>query len=197
MTQQDRSSFIRLSPGRLRLLGVLLFLIGALLLAQQSDFITGLDPYAVRESVSQWGAFSALVFILFYAIGLLLYVPGTLFTVAGALLFGKFYGFFVVWIAANVAMVVSFVLVRLIGGKLLDQVQHPLILRMMSRLDDRPVQSIIILRTFLFTAPALNTVLAMSRVSQRDHILGTLVGSILPTATVVIMTDWVLAYLYA
>lgn len=197
MTQQNSSSVLYLSPARLRLLALMLFLLGAFLLAQQSAFITSLDPYAVREYVGQWGAFSALAFIALYAVGLLLYVPGTLFTVAGALLFGQLYGFVVVWIAANVAMNVSFVTVRLIGGQPFEQAEHPLIRKMVSRLDERPVQTIVLLRTFLFTAPALNTVLALCRVRYGDHAWGTLLGSIFPTATVVIMTDWILSYFYA
>ena len=67
----------------------------------------------------------------------------------------------------------------------------------MGRLDQKPVQTIFILRLFLFTAPALNAVLALCRVRFRDHLWGTLLGSLVPTATVVIMTDWVLSSLYA
>lgn len=197
MADGNSSRFSALSPHRLRVVAVILFLIGAYLLAQQSDFISNLDPYAVREVVSQWGALSVVGFIFFYAVGLLLYVPGTLFTVAGALLFGKLYGFLVVWIAANVAMNLSFFMVRIIGGKLLDQVEQPLILKMMNRLDAHPIQSIVILRMSLFTAPVLNTVLALSRVRSIDHVLGTLLGSIMPALTVVVLTDWVLAYFYS
>ena len=86
------------SPKHWRIIAVTLFLAVAFVLARQSDFISNLDPYAVREVVAQWGALSALGFIALYAVGLLLYVPGTLFTVAGALLFGQFYGFAVVLI---------------------------------------------------------------------------------------------------
>lgn len=197
MTQPDRSSVLIFSPGRWRLLAVLVFLLAVYALAQHSEFLASLDPYAVREWVSQWGALSALAFVALYAVGLLLFVPGTLFTVAGALLFGQLYGFFVVWIASNVAMNVSFITVRLIGGQPFGQVQQPLIRKMIGRLDDKPIQTIVVLRLFLFTAPALNTVLALCRVRGRDHVVGTLLGSVMPTATVVIATDWILAYLYA
>lgn len=197
MVHETEAREAKPSSNRLRVVGIVLFLVGAYVLAQQSDFITTLDPYVVREAVSQWGALSVLAFIFFYAVGLLLYVPGTLFTVAGALLFGKLYGFLIVWVAANIAMNLSFILVRLIGGKLLDQVKQPLILKMMNRLDDHPIQTIIILRMTLFTAPALNTVLALCRVRGSDHFWGTLIGSIMPALTVVILTDWVLAYFYS
>lgn len=185
------------SIARFRLVVVLLLLAMVFMLAQQSDVISSLDPYVVRELVNQWGPLSALVFIGLYAIGLLLYVPGTLFTVAGALLFGQLYGVVIVWVAANVAMNLSFVMVRLIGGQPFDQTQHPLLRRMVDRLDDRPILTIIILRMFLYTAPGLNTVLALCRVRLRDHIWATLLGSFLPTLVVVVMTDMILSYFYA
>nr|WP_255612519.1 VTT domain-containing protein [Alcanivorax sp. 1008] len=119
-----------------------------------------------------------------------------MFSVAGALLFGKLYGFFAVWIAANIAVNASFWVVRLVGGQLLDEVKHPLILKMTDRLYEKPVQTIAILRLFLFTAPGLNTVLALSRVRGSDHLWGSLLGAIVPTAMVVMMTDWVLTYFY-
>ncbi len=197
MSEQPDPAFANVSAGRWRLLAVMLFLAGAFVLAQQNDFIAGLDPYAVREWVRQWGALSALAFITMYAIGLLLFVPGTLFTVAGALLFGQFYGFLVVWVAANIAMNLSFIVVRWIGGQPFDQAQHPLLLRMVARLDARPIQTIFVLRLFLYTAPALNTVLALCRVRLRDHVVGTVTGSAIPTAIVVIMTDWILSYFYS
>ena len=196
MAPQDSPSFPLSSSSRWRLLAVFVLLAATFVFAQQSDFIDGLDPYAVREWVRQWGAFSALAFIALYTVGLLLFVPGTLFTVAGALLFGQLYGFFVVWIAANVAMSTSFFMVRLVGGQPLDQARYSLVRRMVSRLDNRPVQTVAVLRLFLFTAPALSAVLALSRVGGRDHVLGTLLGSIVPTATVVIMTDWLLSFVY-
>lgn len=197
MTQQDNTSLFVFPASRWRLLAVVTFLVAAFLLARQSEFVASLDPYAIREWVRQWGAWSVLAFVALYAIGLPLFVPGTLFTVAGALLFGQLYGFFVVWIASNVAMNVSFLTIRLIGGQPLDQVQHPLLRRMMGHLDDRPIRTIAVLRIFLFTAPALNTVLALCRVRYRDHLCGTLLGSVLPTATMVVMTDGLLAYLYS
>ena len=197
MAQQRKSQYFGISTIHLRFIALILFLIGAFFVAQQNDFLSNLDPYAIREAVNQWGALSVFAFVFFYAVGLLLYVPGTLFTVAGALLFGKLYGFLVVWLAANVAMNLSFFMVRMIGGNLLERVEQPLILKMMNRLDGHPVQTIAVLRVFFFTAPVLNTVLALSRVRGVDHVWGSLLGAIIPTATMVILTDLVLAYFYS
>ncbi len=197
MEHQSKSPYFKFPAIKLRVIALALFFIGAYLIAQQNDFITALDPYAVRDVVKHWGILSVVVFIFFYAIGLLLYIPGTLFTVAGALLFGKLYGFLVVWVAANIAINTSFFTVRLVGGKLLSQVQHPLILKMMNRLDDYPLQTIMFLRLCLFTAPVLNTVLALSNVRGIDHVRGSLLGTIMPTATVVFLTDWLLTHFYS
>ena len=197
MDPKDKIQSFKFSALLFRVAALIAFFVGAYFIAQQNDSITNLNPYAVREVVSQWGALSIVAFIFFYAIGLFLYIPGTLFTVAGALLFGKLYGFVAVWVAANIAMNVSFFTVRMIGGKLLSQIQHPLISKMMNRLDNHPVQAVLVLRMVLFTAPALNTVLALSSVRGMDHVKGTLIGSVVPTASVVIFTDLVLSYFYA
>jgi uncharacterized membrane protein YdjX (TVP38/TMEM64 family) len=62
----------------------------------------------------------------------------------------------------------------------------------MQRLHARPIQSVVLLRTVFQTLPALNFALAMSGISFRKYLIGTLCGLPLPIAVYCLFFDFLL-----
>ena len=179
----------------------LTILIAALLLlfiaAGQSTWLSSIDPLYVRETIQSWGQLGVLIYALGFSIGLLLYVPGTIFIVAAGVIYGPLWGSVIAFVVANIAVFVSFNLIRWLGGQPATNEIHPWLATRLKNIRRQPVQTIAFLRIFLWTAPALNYLLALTSVDQRHHLLGTLLGTLLPVLVLVVSSDWLLVNWFA
>lgn len=133
------------------------------------------------------------VFVLLFALGNLIQVPGFLFAAAAVLALGRVWGGLATYVAACVSCAVTFYAIRFIGGDALAQWTNRTALRLLARLHARPVGSIALLRLMFQTLPALNYALAMSGVKFRSYALGSMLGLPLPIAIYCLMFDYVLA----
>jgi uncharacterized membrane protein YdjX (TVP38/TMEM64 family) len=90
------------SGGKLKALFLGLFIVGAIVLIRYSpakDFITA---EALGTFLSSAGYWAPLLYIVTYAVGVCLFIPGTLLTGLGAAIFGPYWGFLWVWIGAMI-----------------------------------------------------------------------------------------------
>lgn len=144
---------------------------------------------AVTHAAGVWGP---LVFVLVFCVGELVHVPGVVFVAAAVLAYGPAFGGALAFAGAVVAVSVSFVIVRGIGGRPLAAIRWPFARRVLSRLEERPIRTILLLRLLLWMAPQLNYALALSNVRFRSYLLGTALGLIAPIAGLVLLSDQVL-----
>lgn len=142
----------------------------------------GLDEYVeaerIRALVESWGALGPLAFIVIFALGELMHVPGGVFVAGAIVIWGPYVGGLIGFVGANVSVAFSFVFVRTIGGKALDTIERPLVRRLLARIDEHPVLVVAALRSIFFALPALNYALALTRIRFRDHALGSALGLI-------------------
>lgn len=149
---------------------------------------------AVREAIESAGSWGMILFIVVFAIGELLHIPGMVFVGAAILAYGKAAGFGVSLIAAVVSVSLSFVVVRGLGGRALSEIEKPFMKKMLARLDARPIRTVIILRVVLWLAPALNYGLALTSIRYRDYLIGSVVGLVPPILAATVFFDWLIAY---
>lgn len=172
-----------------RLLAVVAFM-GVLLWVGR---VTGLGEQfelaTLRQAIAGHRIEGVLVFIGLFALGNLLLIPGWVFLASAVYAFGAMVGGLATYVAACVSCVLTFWVVRLLGGDALRKLESPLALRLFRHLDAAPLRSVIILRFLFQTLPALNGALAMSGVRFRDYLLGTLLGLPLPVAIYVLFFD--------
>jgi len=121
-----------------------------------------------------------LVFVLLFALGNLVQIPGSVFLAAAVLALGEVWGGLATYVAAVVSCACTFWVIRLLGGDALRQLGGRTAQRILARLDAHPVQSVALLRILLQTVPALNYALALSGMRFRSYLLGTLLGLPLP-----------------
>ena len=173
-----------------RLLAVLLFLGLSLAVVQLSGLREhfSLDFLKHRILENRIGGLS--IFVLLFSLGNLIQIPGWVFLAAAVLALGKTMGGVATYIAASASCVMTFVIVRAIGGDALRVLDNAIAARIFNQLDSRPTASVILLRIVFQTVPALNYALAMSGVRFRQYLAGTLLGLPLPILLYCLFFDY-------
>lgn len=136
-----------------------------------------------------------LAFVVIFVIGNLIQLPGWIFLAAAILALGTVMGGLATYVAACISCLVTYVLVRGLGGSALRDIQRPFVRKILARLDSHPVRSVALLRMLFQTMPALNYTLALSGVKLRHYMLGTLVGMPLPLLLYCVFFDRILLLL--
>ena len=178
-----------------RLLLVILFLLGLFLLFETLGIRAQFSLQALRDLILMHPVSGLLLFILLFALGNLIQIPGWIFLAAAVLALGRVYGGIATYLAAIVSCVFTFLTIRYLGGNALRELDSRLAQSLLAGLDRHPLVSIIVLRTLFQTVPALNYSLALSGVPFRTYLLGTLLGLPLPIALYCLFFDYLAMWL--
>lgn len=162
--------------------------------AAASGALDDVSPETVRTWVLAAGPWGIVLFLVAFAAGELVHIPGICFVAGGVLVYGPLGGFLVGLVGAIFSVSVSFWIVRVFGGQALTKLRWRFVQKMLSRLDERPVKTIVMLRSVLWLAPALNFVLAMSPVRFSHYLIGSTVGLIGPIALMSVFFEQLLAF---
>lgn len=173
------------------LLAVLLFIGAVVVLVEWSGLRAYLDLESIRRTLVAHRISGLLVFVLLFALGNLIQIPGSLFLAAAVLALGRNWGGLVTYVAAVISCVFSFLTIRAVGGDALRRFDGVIAGKIFRHLDAQPIRSILLLRLLFQTLPALNYALAMSGVRFRQHLTGTLLGLPLPIALYCLFFDFI------
>jgi len=179
-----------MSENQTRLLRFLMLALGLAVLyglADSGGFLDDLSVESVRAQVAAAGPWGAVVYLVSFFVGVLLYLPGMVFIIAGILAFGKVHGSMLALVGAVGSATGCMALLRLVGGKLLLKIERPLVKKLLSKLHERPVRTVALMRMLLWVSPPLNTALALTGIRHREHFLGTVLG-LAPVVLVVALT---------
>ena len=165
-----------------RLLAVVLFLTVLLAVFQLSGLRDHLSLEFLRQRILENKLSGLLTFILLFSLGNLIQIPGWVFLASAVLALGRTWGGIATYVAACTSCLLTFLIIRYLGGDALRQLDSKLARRIFARLDARPITSILLLRVLFQTMPALNYALALSGVSLRSYAVGTMLGLPLPIA---------------
>lgn len=174
---------------RWRWLAVLLFVAGLWGLVEVTGLRQQISLQAVRDGFTQHWLWGATAFTALFVLANLAHIPGAFFLAAAVLALGPVWGALTTYVAACIACVVTFVVVRALGADALRELDNRLARRLFARLDAHPVRSVVLLRTVFQTVPALNYTLALSGVKLRDYVVGTLLGLPLPILVMTALFD--------
>jgi uncharacterized membrane protein YdjX (TVP38/TMEM64 family) len=172
-----------------RLLTVAAFLSLLWIGLEVSGLAVHFELATLREQVLAHQGGGLVLFVALFMLGNLLQVPGWVFLAAAVLTLGKFWGGAVTYLAASLACLSTFLVIRWIGGDALRQFKHPLATRFFAEMDAHPVRSVFFLRLIFQTVPALNYGLAMSALGLRPYVVGTLLGLPLPIVAYCLFFD--------
>ncbi|MCF8277571.1 MAG: VTT domain-containing protein [Flavobacteriales bacterium] len=130
----------------------------------------------LTETISSSGGFGVLLFILAYAIGTLMNIPGVIFLFIAFMVYSGITGVVIGYSGTLIAMVVHFFFVRTMGGEALSEIKQPFIRKQMQKLTDNPIKTTVILRLVLFVSPPVNYALALSSIRFRDFLIGSMIA---------------------
>ncbi len=185
----------RLSTG-VRLVLVILLFTGLIIAGK----FTGIGDYFseenVRQTIEAAGYWGYVLYFVFFAVGIFIHVPGLIFVAAGVFAYGKVIGLILGLLGGNISVWISFFIVRKIGGKAFTEIDKPWVKRLLEKLDERPIRTVIILRLIFFMAPALNYMLALTSVRFRNFLVGSFFGLLIPITTFVLFIDWIMKHLF-
>ena len=122
------------------------------------------------------GIWGPLAFILIYAVGVCLFIPGTLLTALGAAIFGPYWGFVYVWVAAMLGAAGAFLIGRYLGREFAASLIGDRLKKYDEAVERNGFATVLYLRLVYFPFTAMNFGMGLTRVRYRDYLWGTGLG---------------------
>jgi len=174
-----------------RLLIFVAFLAMLFLILHLSGVKEHIEIGFLRRQFEENALVGMLLFTTLFVLGNLVRIPGLIFLAAALLALGQVLGGVATYVAAVISCMVTFLVIRLLGGNALRKLKWRWAVGLLDRLDRRPIASIVMLRTFLLVAPPLNYALAMSGVKFRHYLIGTVLGIPFPLTVLCIAFEYI------
>ena len=135
------------------------------------------------ETIKQWilqkGPLAPLFFVIFYSLSTILFIPGSILTLLGGLIFGVIQGTLFVLIGAILGALASFFIARRLGQKIIQKWIHNKTEKLEQKIKSHGFYVVFWLRiipTFPFSI--LNYALGLTSVTFKDYAWASLLGII-------------------
>ena len=142
------------------------------------EFLTAEQLGRFLETAGVW---APIVFIAIYAIGICLFLPGTLLTGLGAAIFGAYWGFLYVWIGAMLGASGAFVIGRTLGREFAASLIGDRLKKYDDAIARNGFATVLYLRLVYFPFTPMNFGMGLTRVRFWDYFWGTGLGIIVGT----------------
>jgi len=142
------------------------------------EFFTQTALSHFLETVGMW---APLLFIFVYALGVCLFVPGTLLTALGAAIFGAYWGFLYVWIGAMIGASAAFWIGRTLGREFAASLIGDRLKKYDDAIERNGFATVLYLRLVYFPFTPMNFGMGLTKVRFRDYFAGTGLGILVGT----------------
>jgi len=136
----------------------------------------------VRSSIEMFGPLAPLGFIIIYNIGSILFLPGTILSVAGGAIFGAAKGTLYVVIGATLGATLAFLIARYFARSFFEDIvekKFPKLKEYDEKLEKNGFMTVLFFRLIpLFPFNGLNFALGLTKVKTKDYFLATMIGII-------------------
>ena len=160
---------------------LLLFIVAAVVMVR----FTGVREFLTVEKLGAWlaaaGFWAPLAFILVYALGVCLFIPGTLLTALGAAIYGPYWGFIYVWVAAMLGATGAFLIGRYLGREFAASLIGDRLKKYDAAIERNGFATVLYLRLVYFPFTAMNFGMGLTKVGLRDYLWGTGLGILVGT----------------
>jgi uncharacterized membrane protein YdjX (TVP38/TMEM64 family) len=171
--------------GRSRGIGKALMFIVFILVAVYVARFTPVKDYLTAETLGglldKAGIWAPAAFILIYAVGVCVFVPGTLITAIGAAIFGPYWGFLYVWVGAMIGASAAFVIGRGLGREFAASLVGDRLKKYDDAIERNGFETVLYLRLVYFPFTAMNFGMGLTKVRFGDYFFGTGLGIIVGT----------------
>jgi uncharacterized membrane protein YdjX (TVP38/TMEM64 family) len=127
------------------------------------------------------GFWAPAVFIVVYAVGVCLFIPGTLLTGLGAAIFGAYWGFVWVWIGAMIGASAAFWIGRTLGREFAASLIGDKLKKYDDAIERNGFATVLYLRLVYFPFTPMNFGMGLTKVRFWDYFFGTGLGILVGT----------------
>jgi len=160
-------------------------LVGFVVLAIALIRFTPVKDYLTAEALGNFletaGRWAPVLFMLIYAIGVCLFLPGTLLTGLGAAIFGAYWGFLYVWIGAMLGASAAFFIGRTLGREFAASLIGDRLKKYDDAIERNGFATVLYLRLVYFPFTPMNFGMGLTKVRFKDYFFGTGLGIIVGT----------------
>lgn len=157
------------------------FIIGAISLVHLTPIRQYLTPEALGRYLDMTGFWGPVIFIIIYAVGICLFLPGTLLTGLGAAIFGAYWGFLWVWIGAMIGASAAFIIGRTLGREFAASLIGDKLKKYDDAVERNGFATVLYLRLVYFPFTPMNFGMGLTKVRFWDYVAGTGLGIIVGT----------------
>ncbi len=131
----------------------------------------------ILQLFNELGAWGWLLFILLYALGTVLFFPGSLLTLAGGALFGPLWGTLLNLSAATLGATLAFQLARYLAADWVEQKTRGRLQQLKSGVENEGWRFVIMVRLIpLFPFNLLNYALGLTRIRLSHYMIASYIG---------------------
>lgn len=159
----------------------LLFIVGAIVLVRYSPLNNYLTAEALQTFLNTAGFWAPVVFMLVYAAGVCLFIPGTLLTGLGAAIFGAYWGFIYVWVGAMLGASLAFLIGRTLGRDFAASLVGTKLQKYDQAIQRNGFATVLYLRLVYFPFTPMNFGMGLTSVRFGDYFWGTGLGILVGT----------------
>ena len=173
-TQNRKKALIKVSA-------LVAFMVTALALVRYTPVKDFLTPEALGRFLGVAGFWAPLVFMIVYAVGVCLLLPGTLLTGLGAAIFGSYWGFLYVWVGAMLGATAAFWIGRTLGREFAASLIGDKLKKYDEAIERNGFATVLYLRLVYFPFTPMNFGMGLTKVRFWDYFFGTGLGIIVGT----------------
>ena len=160
---------------------LVLFISAAIFIVRLTPIRNYLSAEALGRLLESAGLWAPLIFILIYAVGVCLFLPGTLLTGLGAAIFGAYWGFLYVWFGAMAGASAAFFIGRTLGREFASSLIGDKLKKYDDGIERNGFATVLYLRLVYFPFTPMNFGMGLTKVHFWDYFIGTGVGIIVGT----------------
>ena len=160
---------------------LVLFVITAVVIVRFTPVKEFLTAERLGLFLENAGFLAPLAFMIVYAVGVCLFVPGTLLTTLGAAIFGPYFGFLYVWLGAMVGSSLAFFIGRYLGRDFATSLIGDRLRKYDEAIEHNGFATVLYLRLVYFPFTPMNFGMGLTRVRFWDYFSGTALGIIVGT----------------
>ena len=165
----------------IKLVLLLTFVAGAVFLVKFTPVKGYLTADSLGRILERAGFWAPLVYIFVYAVGVCLFVPGTLLTGLGAAIFGPYWGFVWVWLGAMLGAGAAFFIGRTLGREFAASMIGDKLKKYDDGIERNGFATVLYLRLVYFPFTPMNFGMGLTKVRFRDYMVGTGLGIMVGT----------------
>jgi uncharacterized membrane protein YdjX (TVP38/TMEM64 family) len=160
---------------------LLMFIVAAVLTYRLTGVKELLTVEKLGALLDAAGIWAPIIFILIYAAGVCLFIPGTLLTALGAAIFGPYWGFLYVWVAAMLGAAGAFVIGRYLGREFAASLIGDRLKKYDDAIERNGFATVLYLRLVYFPFSPMNFGMGLTKVRFGDYLWGTALGILVGT----------------